>query len=56
MTLINGKEVAAKLRSKIKFGVQELLEKGIQPCLAVILVGDDAASLTYVNAKAKACA
>lgn len=55
MTLINGKEVAMKLRHRLKSEVASLHAKGVVPCLAVILVGDDAASQTYVNAKARAC-
>lgn len=55
MTLINGKEVAMKLRHRLKSEVASLHARGVVPCLAVILVGDDAASQTYVNAKARAC-
>ncbi|NLW25409.1 MAG: bifunctional methylenetetrahydrofolate dehydrogenase/methenyltetrahydrofolate cyclohydrolase FolD [Clostridia bacterium] len=53
--IINGKEIAKKLREKIKNEVQELKGKGITPGLAVILVGDDPASQVYVRNKEKAC-
>ena len=53
--LINGKEIAAALRSEIAAETAVLKEKGIIPGLAVILVGDDPASQTYVRNKQKAC-
>ena len=53
--LINGKEIAATLRSEIAAETAALKEKGITPGLAVILVGDDPASQTYVRNKQKAC-
>ncbi len=56
MNLIDGKKTAADIRSEIKERVAALKEKGVQPGLAVILVGDDPASKTYVTAKEKACA
>ena len=52
---INGKEIAAILRSEIAAETAALKEKGITPGLAVILVGDDPASQTYVRNKQKAC-
>ena len=54
-TLIDGKAIAAKIRTEIASGVQELLQKGITPGLAVVLVGDDPASRVYVSMKEKAC-
>ena len=54
--IIDGKKVSMRLREEIKQEVSLLKEKGITPCLAVILVGDDMASRTYVNNKKKACA
>ena len=54
--IIDGKKTAADIRSEIKERVAALKEKGVQPGLAVILVGDDPASKTYVTAKEKACA
>lgn len=53
--LLNGKELAAKKREQLKKDVEELSTKGITPGLAVILVGEDPASKTYVGAKQKAC-
>lgn len=53
--LINGKEIGIKIRQSIQNEVKDLLEKGITPGLAVILVGEDPASQTYVANKEKAC-
>lgn len=53
---IDGKAVAAKVRVQVANTVSELAEKGITPGLAVVIVGDDPASHTYVNNKKKACA
>lgn len=50
--LISGKEVSAQIRQKIKEEAQALRENsGIQPGLAVILVGNDPASQIYVRNK-----
>jgi methylenetetrahydrofolate dehydrogenase (NADP+)/methenyltetrahydrofolate cyclohydrolase len=54
-TIIDGKAIAAKFRSKIAAGVQELAESGVVPGLAVVLVGEDPASRVYVSMKEKAC-
>lgn len=54
--ILNGKEVAARIKNELKDEVQILKSKGIIPGLAVVLVGNDAASRVYVNAKKKACA
>ena len=54
-TIINGKELAAKVRLELKEEVAELKRKGIQPKLAVIMVGNDSASAVYVRNKSKAC-
>lgn len=53
--LINGKEIGQQIRVSIKEEVQQLATKGITPGLAVILVGEDPASHTYVANKEKAC-
>ena len=54
---IDGKTLAANLRAEIASGVAKLkAERGIVPGLAVILVGDNPASVSYVTAKEKACA
>lgn len=57
MKTIDGKLLAARLREEIKSGVETLKqEKGVTPGLAVILVGNNPASVSYVTAKEKACA
>ena len=54
--LIDGKQLAANLRGEIAAGVAALKnEKGVTPGLAVILVGNNPASVSYVTAKEKAC-
>ena len=54
--LIDGKKLAAETRAQIASGVAALkAEKGVTPGLAVILVGDNPASVSYVTAKEKAC-
>ena len=53
--IIDGKAIAAKIRSEIAAGVRELQGKGVTPGLAVVLVGDDQASRVYVSMKEKAC-
>ena len=54
--LIDGKKLAAETRAQIAAGVAALkAEKGVTPGLAVILVGDNPASVSYVTAKEKAC-
>ncbi len=53
---IDGKAVAAEVRAKVALEVESLAHKGIVPGLAVVIVGDDPASRTYVNNKKKACA
>lgn len=53
--LINGKEIGNTIRKSIQQEVNALKEQGINPGLAVILVGDDPASHTYVSNKQKSC-
>ncbi|CAG9613950.1 Bifunctional protein FolD protein [Bacillus rhizoplanae] len=53
--IIKGNEVAEKKRAQLKEKVAELKEQGIVPGLAVILVGDDPASHSYVKGKEKGC-
>ena len=54
--LIDGKKREAETRAQIAAGVAALkAEKGVTPGLAVILVGDNPASVSYVTAKEKAC-
>ncbi len=56
MTLLDGKALSNKIKDEVKVEVEELIkEKSVTPGLAVILVGNDAASATYVASKAKSC-
>ena len=54
-TVIDGRAVAAKVRSEIKEEVSEFVKSGITPGLAVVIVGNNQASRAYVNNKEKAC-
>ena len=54
-TLIDGKEVAARVREGLKAEIAELTAAGHTPGLAVVLVGNDPASQVYVGSKVKAC-
>ena len=54
--ILDGKKLAAQMRAEIAAGVAALkAEKGVTPGLAVILVGENPASVSYVTAKGKAC-
>lgn len=53
--IIDGKQIAAQMREELKQKVAALKAKGITPGLAVVLVGEDPASKSYVTAKEKAC-
>jgi methylenetetrahydrofolate dehydrogenase (NADP+)/methenyltetrahydrofolate cyclohydrolase len=53
--IINGKEIVAAYRDKIRQETEALTAAGIRPGLAVVIVGEDPASQIYVNNKAKAC-
>ncbi len=55
-TIIDGKAVAAEVKADVAKKVLELKEKGVVPCLAVILVGNNPASVSYVTGKRKALA
>ncbi len=56
MQLVSGKEVANKIKDEIAAEVEKLKANGSKiPHLAAVLVGEDGASKTYVNAKVKAC-
>ncbi len=54
--IIDGKAIAAQVRGEVAEKVSELKAKGITPCLAVILVGENPASVSYVTGKQKALA
>lgn len=53
--IIDGNQIAAQVTEKVKTRVDNLKAKGITPGLAVVLVGNNAASQTYVNNKTKTC-
>jgi len=55
MEIINGKELAKNIRLNLKEEVEQLKKIGINPKLAVIMVGDNPASKVYVRNKSKAC-
>ncbi len=52
--IISGKDVSCQIREELKGRTARLKEKGVVPGLAVVLVGEDPASVSYVSAKAKA--
>ena len=56
MQLIDGKSVAAAVLAECKLEIATLHQQGIQPGLAVVIVGDDPASHVYVGSKVKTCA
>ena len=53
--IIDGKSIAATIREEVKRDVAALRKRGMSPCLAAVLVGDNAASKAYVANKRKAC-
>lgn len=54
--IIDGKLVAETMKKEIAAEVADMLDRGLSaPHLAAVLVGDDGASVTYVNSKEKAC-
>ena len=53
--IIDGKEIARQVRADWKVRVDQLQKAGVQPGLAVIMVGENAASKVYVRNKVKAC-
>ena len=52
--IIKGMEIGAQIRAELAVEVKDLKSKGITPGLAVVLVGEDPASVSYVSNKAKA--
>jgi methylenetetrahydrofolate dehydrogenase (NADP+)/methenyltetrahydrofolate cyclohydrolase len=54
--IIDGKAIAARVRGEVKAEADALKAKGVQPGLAVVLVGEDPASQVYVRNKSKAAA
>ena len=55
MNIIDGKKISEMVLNEVKDEIKELKKNNISPTLAVILVGDDPASKTYVRNKSKAC-
>jgi methylenetetrahydrofolate dehydrogenase (NADP+)/methenyltetrahydrofolate cyclohydrolase len=55
-TIIDGKAVAATVKERAATQARELKARGVTPCLAVVLVGDDPASASYVRMKERDCA
>ena len=55
MTILDGKKLSNKIKSDVKKEVEILQKNGVTPGLAVVLVGSDPASATYVNMKSRAC-
>ena len=53
--IISGNEISQQLKDEMKEKVVKLKAQGLQPCLAVILVGEDPASRVYVSNKKKSC-
>lgn len=53
--IISGKELAARIKQRVSSQVEELKTGGVNPCLAVVLVGDDPASAVYVRGKESDC-
>ena len=53
--LLMGKEVSARIKEELKTEVENLKKEGINPGLAVIIVGEDPASQVYVRNKERAC-
>ena len=54
--IIDGKQIALDVRAGVAEKVAALKAKGITPCLAVVLVGENPASVSYVTGKRKALA
>ena len=54
--IIDGKAISEKIRGDIRKDVEKIVAEGVMPGLAVVIVGNNPASRTYVNNKKKACA
>jgi len=55
VTIINGTQIAEDIKAEVALEVSKLQSQSIQPGLAVVLTGDDAASSAYVDMKARTC-
>ena len=54
-TIIDGIKISSEIRAEAKLEADELKVKGVNPCLAVVLVGENPASKAYVGSKVRAC-
>ena len=54
--ILDGKAVSQRIKDELKIEVEGIKAKGVNPGLAVVIVGDNPASRVYVNSKKKACA
>lgn len=54
-TLIDGKAVSQKIKDQVQTRVEKLKQRGVVPGLAVVLIGENSASHTYVKNKQKTC-
>ena len=55
-TILDGRAISAQIRVRVAERVMALVDRGTQPGLAAVLVGDDEASRIYLGSKHKACA
>lgn len=55
MTLLDGRAIATQIHNELRAEVEHLRQCGVVPHIALLLVGDHAASLSYVRAKSRAC-
>ena len=53
--IISGKDISAQILEELKSEIRLLIDRGITPCLAVVLVGEDPASVIYVRNKRRTC-
>ena len=53
--LISGKKISVQINEELRKEVEYLKDSGIEPCLSVILVGEDPASAVYVRNKKRTC-
>ena len=53
--IIDGRKISQEIRGRLRLQVKDMGRKGVQPGLAVILVGENPGSITYVSAKVKVC-
>ena len=53
--LISGKIISSQIKEELRNEIVNLKERGLEPCLAVVLVGEDPASTVYVRNKKRTC-